>query len=72
MSTTDRDKKYFWGVNCGWFVRLTTYPPHVSQFSRQFEIPNISQPHRPPQPITGIALLYYLQLARGGIPDIIN
>jgi hypothetical protein len=35
----------------------------MSLFSRQYGILNISQPYRPPQPITGIALLYFLSLS---------
>jgi hypothetical protein len=30
----------------------------VSLLSRQCEILNITQPYRPPRPVTGIALLY--------------
>jgi hypothetical protein len=30
----------------------------VSRLSRQCGIPNISQPYRPPRPVTGIAILY--------------
>jgi hypothetical protein len=32
--------------------------PSVSQLSRRFGIPNISQTYRPPRPVTGIALIY--------------
>jgi hypothetical protein len=31
----------------------------VSRLSRQCAIPNISQPYRPPRPVTGIALLFF-------------
>jgi hypothetical protein len=38
---------------------MATLPPSVSQLSRQCGILNISQPHSPPRPVTGIALLFY-------------
>jgi hypothetical protein len=38
-------------------VGLTTLQPR-SRFSRQCGIVNISQPYRPPRPVTGIALLF--------------
>jgi hypothetical protein len=38
-------------------VRLRNLPPSVSQLSRQCGILKISQPYRPPIPVTGIALL---------------
>jgi hypothetical protein len=30
----------------------------LNHWSRQYEILDISQPYRPPRPVTGIALLY--------------
>jgi hypothetical protein len=41
-------------------VGLTTLLPSMSRFSRQCGIPNISQPYRPPRPVTGIVLLLFL------------
>jgi hypothetical protein len=55
-----RSKKSFLGVECGRGVRLTTLQPSVSLLSRQCGILNISQPYKPSQPITGIALLYFV------------
>jgi hypothetical protein len=51
-------KKCFWGLECDRCRRLTTLSPSVSRWSRQCGILNISQPYRPPWPVTGIALLY--------------
>jgi hypothetical protein len=56
MSTRSR-KFCFWGVEYGLFVGLTNLPPSVSPLSRQCLILNISEPYRPPRPVTRIALL---------------
>jgi hypothetical protein len=64
MSTRNiKKKRCFWGVKCGGCIGLRTLLPSVSRLSRQWGILNISQPYRPPRPVTGIALLLlYFQL----------
>jgi hypothetical protein len=60
MSTGNIKKKCFWGVMCGACLGLTALPPSMSRLSRQCGILNISQPNRPPRPVTGINLLLLL------------
>jgi hypothetical protein len=59
-------KKCFWGVKCGWCVGLITLPSYMSWLSRHCGILNISQPCKPPRPVTGIALLFlfFFQLGK--------
>jgi hypothetical protein len=53
MSTRSR-KIMFLGSKAGRCIGLTTLPPPVSRLFRQCGILNISQPYRPPRPVTRI------------------
>jgi hypothetical protein len=54
----------FWGVERCRCVGLTTLPPSVSRLSRQCGILNISEPYRPPWPVTGIAFFFITKCYR--------
>jgi hypothetical protein len=62
MCTRHR-KKYFWGVERGRHIRLTTSRLHVSRLPIQCGILNISQPYRPPRPFMGVAFTLYFILS---------
>jgi hypothetical protein len=57
-------QKMFLGSQCGRCLRLIISPPSVSGLSRQCAILNISQPYRPPWPVTRTALFLYVDDVR--------
>jgi hypothetical protein len=52
----DIHKKGFRGVLHGRCLRPTASAPYMGRLSAQCGILNISQPYRPPRPVTGIAV----------------
>jgi hypothetical protein len=56
------EKLCFWEVERGRCLGLTNLSPYVSRLSRQCGILNVSQPYRPPRPVTGIQFNYLKQL----------
>jgi hypothetical protein len=60
-----RTRKCCSGVDRGRRIRLSASRPSVIRVFRQWGILNIiSQPYRPPRPVTGIALLFILTWSR--------
>jgi hypothetical protein len=58
MSTRNIKIIMFLGSKVQRLCRATNLPPSASRLFRQCGILNISQPYRPPRPVTGIALLF--------------
>jgi hypothetical protein len=53
--------------------RAATLPPYVNRLSRHCGILNISQPYRPPKPVSMIALLFnFLYIEACSRPDEVN
>jgi hypothetical protein len=60
LSTRDRNKTYFGGIQGGRRVKLPTSLLPVSRLFGQGRILSIPQPNRLPRPVTGIALIFIL------------
>jgi hypothetical protein len=59
-SISDEAVNFFQSIKHDQCIRLTTSLPSVSRFSGKCRILDVSQPHRPPWSVTGIALLFLL------------
>jgi hypothetical protein len=54
-----KQKNFFWVIERGRRIGLTTSQPYMSRLSRHVGTSNISPPSRPPITVTRIAVLYF-------------